>query len=195
MNAVGSIRNDIKYVENCFNFELGPCRNDIHATKIAWNIYIFKVFMWKCDTLRARHTNVCLILTIWLFKTTTEKIEIEIISICHLWCFFLMDIKFHLFSFNIAISIAFWKNQLTLSPVNSWMSSSCFECWSSGSLSVSWRVSVPLSFSTSSIVRSDVESVTSFSSSNSNSSACSDRWRKSEPNFSKNPPSIAWILL
>lgn len=90
------------------------------------------------------------------------------------------------------------KNQnqlLTFNPVHSVMISSCFECWSSGSLSVSCSVSVPLSFSPSSIVRNDTESVASWDCwFTIKSSAVSDFWRNNEPNFSKNPPSIAWIL-
>lgn len=88
---------------------------------------------------------------------------------------------------------------LTFNPVHSSMRSSCFECWSSGSLSVSCKVSVPLSFSPSSIVRNDAESVTSFcairyTGAGNVSSVVFVFCRNNEPNFSKKPPSMSWIL-
>lgn len=88
--------------------------------------------------------------------------------------------------------------QLTFQPVRSSSISSVFIWRSSGSLSVSCSVSVPLSFACSSMV--------SIRKSGTNSSSCNgasgdtfssiriDFWRNNEPNFSKKPPSLSWIL-
>lgn len=86
---------------------------------------------------------------------------------------------------------------LTFNPVQASIISSCLVCWSSGSLSSSCNVSVPLSRSPSSIVRSDTESVTNSPPIRGEfiiSSVVWDFCRSNEPNFSKKPPSISWIL-
>lgn len=181
----------------------------LYVTKIDWN-WFSRSTIRKNHSFRIHHKIIHSFIQLWyiscyfvyLFVFILFALSSSLSNACENQNIFHFCFHFTLangFEIQYLIDCINIKHTLTFNPVHSLMSSSCFECWSSGSLSVSCKVSVPLSFSPSSIVRNDTESVTSCGALCNcwftiRSSTLSDFWRSNEPNFSKKPPSIAWIL-